>query len=455
MSMRFSLRRAATTVAAVGALALVGTVATPVAFAAPAKVGAVTGLAVDLTKPTDGPYELHATWNPATNAAEYRIKLVDVSTATTLQSVTLPAPAVEWETTTSLPAGTSLKVTVTAANGKRKGKPATKTVGLPDLTAPTGVYELTGRVVTTVTVTERSLSDDLTPAPSIARAVRWGDEGDVWHDWASGTTELQHAYPVPSPGETELYTMTVRVSDAAAPAPNSATYDLQVRIGDESAPTGGGYDAAPGAAWATLTDVALTETVAPTDDFSPSALTRAVKWGDAGNVWEAWPVGQTITHRYAAAGDYTPVVRVTDEALNGAEFTADQVTVSADAVAPVVKINVPKTGADSAAKWATVRGKASDTNGTGVLKASVRAVEKRGSSWYAYKPGKQKWVKAGTTQAAALAKAPWFNASLAPTGAWSASLVGLKLGVLVVQARAKDLVGNTSAAVSKKQRLTR
>jgi hypothetical protein len=277
----------------------------------------------------------------------------------------------------------------------------------------------------------------------------------VWQKWPAGTTELQHAYPVPAPGQTELYTMTVRVSDTAAPTPNTATYDLQVRIGDESAPSGGAYDAAPGAAWATLTDVVLTEASAPTDDFSPHALTRAVKWGDAGNVWQAWPVGQSLTHRYATAGNYTPVVRVTDEALNVAEFVADPVAVSVDAVGPVVTIRTPATGATTTAKWAVVRGTAADTAGSGVAATKVRAVEKRGTGWYSYKPAKKKWVKAGATKAAALGKAPWFAAALAPTGAWTASLSNLRVGVLVVQARATDRVGNVGTTVSKQQRLTR
>ncbi len=454
MSMRISLpwRRVVTTTVAVGALTLVGTMAGPVAQAKPVKVGALSGLAVQVAKPADGNYELHATWNAASNAAVYRVKLVDGDTLATLETATVTAPAVEWETTTELGAGDSLKLTVTPANGTRKGKASTKTVTLPDLTSPTGVYGLTSRVVTTVTVSQESLVDDVTPAGSIVRAVRWGDNGDVWQNWPNGATELQHAYPVPSPGQTELYALTVRVKDAAA---NTSTYDLQVRIGDESAPTGGAYDAAPGAAWASLTDVVLAEASAPTDDFSPNALTRSVKWGDAGNVWEEWPVGQTIGHRYATAGNFTPVVRVTDEALNSSEYAADAVTVIVDATAPLISIKKPKSGAASAAKWATVRGTATDAGGTGVGSAVIRAVEKRGTSWYAYKSAKQKWVKAGSTKAAALAKAPWFAATVAPAGAWTAPLAGLKPGVLVVQARATDLVANMSATASKKQRLTR
>jgi hypothetical protein len=314
-----------------------------------------------------------------------------------------------------------------------------------------GVFELSSRVVTTVTVTQQSLSDDVTPGASITRAVRWGDNGDVWKAWPTGSTEFQHAYPVPAPGQTELYTMTVRVADGAG---NTTTYDFQVRIGDEAAPTGGAYAASPGAAWATLTDVVLTETAAPTDDFSPHALTRSVKWGDAGNVWEAWPAGQTLTHTYATKGSYTPVVRVVDEALNASEYASSPVVVDEDTVAPLVKIKAPSTGAKARANWATLRGKATDTAGTGVAVARVRAVEKRAGVWFSYKPARKKWVKAGT-KAAALSKAPWYAASVAPTGAWTAGLSGLRSGTLVVQAKATDRVGNTSAVVSRQQLLTR
>ena len=174
MSMRSSLpwRRVATTTVAVGALTLVGALAGPVAQAKPVKVGALSGLAVQVAKPADGNYELHASWNDASNAAVYKVKLVDGDTLATLETATVAAPAVEWETTTELGAGDSLKLTVTPTNGKRKGRASTTTVTLPDLTAPTGSYVLNSRVVTTVTLDQLALSDDAVGRRA-SRASSW------------------------------------------------------------------------------------------------------------------------------------------------------------------------------------------------------------------------------------------------------------------------------------------
>jgi hypothetical protein len=84
----------------------------------------------------------------------------------------------------------------------------------------------------------------------------------------------------------------------------------------------------------------------------------------------------------------------------------------------------------------------------------VKAVEKRGTSWYAFKAATRTWVKAGLTKRAALKKATWVNAKPTATGAWAVRLGKLTKGTLVVQARAFDLRGNASTLVVKKASLT-
>lgn len=451
--MHFALPyRRAVTAAAIAAALTLGATAGPLtaANARPIKVGAVTGLDATITKPSGSPYHLHATWSAASNATAYKAKLVQVSsTVTTLATATVPAPTTAWDVSTALPVGTQVRITITPTNGTRKGKPATRTFVLPDVTPPVGQYQLTGRTGSTVTLGQLSASDD-NPAGIVSRSVRWDADG-AFESWplANGDS-LQHAYPVPS--QETVHAITVRLEDAAHLV---STYDLEVRLGDEVAPGGAVYDATPGTAWATLTQVTLSETAAAADPDHPGdPLVREVNWGDAGDTWVAWPSGTTISHVYPAAGSYTPTVRVTDQALNAATFAADQVTVAADTVAPAVTIRLPRTKRSYVSSWTTVKGKATDVAGTGVAKVQARAVERRGTSWYAYKPGSHTWAKAGATKAAALARAPWFTATLASTGLWSARLAHLRLGLLVVQARGVDLVHNTSAPVARKQLLS-
>jgi hypothetical protein len=102
--------------------------------------------------------------------------------------------------------------------------------------------------------------------------------------------------------------------------------------------------------------------------------------------------------------------------------------------------------------WKTLHGKATDA-GTGVKSVSVKAVEKRGRTWYAYNAATTTWVKAAT-KAKALAKTKAIVSTPNARHRWSAKLVGLRKGTLIVKVRATDHVKNRSVVLSRKASLT-
>lgn len=438
--------RTAALAAAAACMAIVTATAPAVAQSArPVKVGAVTGLAATVTKP-DTAYRIDSTWHAASNAVGYNVKLVNAA-GTTLASDSVSG--LSWSTTTNAAAGTTVRVVVTGFNGSRKGKPGTVSKVLPDLTAPTGAYDVAYDTATSTvaTVTQAALSDDVTAPAAITRSIDWGEQaGDHWTAWATGT-QLQHEYPSTLGVR---YQPRVRLQDAAG---NTAVLPLRgVVIGDESAPTGS-FTATPVNPWANLNKVTLTQT-AIDDNFSPSeSIERLVDWND-GTPPVIWSSGTVLQHLYTAAGTFAPTVTLADEAFNQADVEVNPVTVRIDSVKPTVRLQVPK-APKSVKSWLTLRGEAVDGAGTGVKSVEVRAVQKRGTSWYAFKPGSGTWVKAGATKAAAFSLAGARKVTPTSVGAFTARLPHLRLGTLMVRLVAVDRVGNRSATVSHRQVLVR
>ena len=424
--------------ALITALAVSLTGLVPSAHARPARVGAVTGLAVTIGTAAAG-YRVDATWNPASNANGYRVVL-STPAGTRLDSGDVSTTS--WTGTTTLSAGMQVKLTVTPYAGTRRGKAASVTRTLPDLRPPTATYTVTWQG-TEATVAETALSDDLTPVASIKRSIDWGD-GAGWQDWPVGTTSIQHGY-APTQGR---YVPLVRLEDLAG---NVAVLTLHaVVIADADAPQGS-YTVTPVSAWARYTPVNLTQT-SLSDDFTPAGLvSRVVAWGDG--VVASWPTGSVTRHVYRAGGTFTPVVTLTDEAGNTSTVTGAPVTVKVDSVAPRVTIIVPS-AYRRVSSWITLRGKAGDA-GVGVRHVRVKAVQKRGAYWYAYKPALRSWVRAGVTSAAALSKAGTATRTPAANRVWSLRLARLRKGTLLVRVVGVDRVGNTSAPVVRKQALTR
>jgi hypothetical protein len=414
---------------------LIGAFGTSAAEAKPTKPGGVTHLTATATPAAAGTYSVASSWDPATGATKYRVAIT--KSGTTLASATITTTS--WSPTiTSSPGTASVAVTPVALH--RRGATSQFSFPLADVTAPQGSYtsSWTGA---DATITEQSLSDDSGTA-GITRTVDWGDGTTV--PWASGTT-IDHHY-----GALGRYTPTVTLKDTAN---NTNLVSVPaIVIGDTTAPTGA-FSVAPGTAWAAFTAVTVTQT-ALHDDYSPDLnITRSVDWGD-GAVTSNWTGAGTITHVYTTAGTFSPTVTLSDEAHNSsAPLATSGVKVTVDSVAPVVKLLLP-TAKHSVTAWKTLKGRATDTAGTGVKRVSVRAVEKRGTAWYAYKAGTKTWVKAAS-KAKAFAKSRGLSLATTASHGWAGKLSGLREGTLVYKVKATDNVGNASAVVTHKATLTK
>jgi hypothetical protein len=274
--------------------------------------------------------------------------------------------------------------------------------------------------------------------------VNW-DDGGPTQAWTTGTT-LNHTYPLTA----QRYVPTVTLEDAAH---NSRVVHVPaVVINDLTAPTGT-FAVTPASAWAKLTQVTLTQS-ALSDNWSPQAkITRSVDWGD-GTPATAWTTGATLSHVYTVGGSFTPKVTITDEAQNAAQIATSAVVVHVDSAAPVVRLLLPRTHKHSVRAWRTLRGKATDTAGTGVKVVALRIVEKRGTRWYGYRPATHTWVKA-STMAKAFARSRALSRRTNSLHRWSARVAGLRKGTLVYRVKATDNVGNTSRTLTHRAALTK
>jgi hypothetical protein len=434
-----AVRGAVLSIVAVTTVMLVATAAPSVA-GKPVKPGKVTALAAEITM-SGTTYSLASTWHAATNTTSYQVKLVDAA-GTALDSDTVTTTA--WTAHTTRPAGTVVRVQVTPVSGTRKGGTVSLAKTLPDKTGPTGTFGVAW-TVSTATVTQQALSDNVSPEANITRWIDW-NEGAGFEAWLSGTT-VQNTYPATD----GIYRPLVKLVDQAG---NETVQKLHaVVIGDDTAPSGT-FTAGPATAWSKLTAVQLTQT-SLSDDFSnPADVTRLVDWAD-GSPITAWTSLTAVpTHVYATGGTYTPLVTITDEAGNTAQMAATAVAVTADTVKPVVRLTLPKRRLKYVGTWKTLKGRATDTAGTGVARVEVKAVQKRGTAWYAFKPTTRTWVKT-TTKARAFAKAGVRKVVPTTTGSWAAALPRLRKGTLVYKVVAVDKVANRSATVTHQQRLTR
>lgn len=416
---------------------VLATTATPAIAKPPAKP-TITTPTVSVTKPGNA-YNVKAEWTG--NGTKYAVKLID-NTGATLDSGTVTSPT--WTGHTTLGAGKAVRVTVTPYNGTRKGQAKTSnSLVLPDLTPPLGVFSVVRKNGTggEVALKLGSLTDDVTAPNNVKVDVNW-DEGEDAVKWPAPFSDLSHVYSE----EQAVHYVKVAVKDEAG---NTRVYPLTIVVNDTTPPSGA-FTVSSGNAWASFTDVALNEVIVTDNLSQPGQVARVVNWGD-GTAEQAWT--PTLKHKYAAGGTFTPKVKLIDEAGNESVVETSSVTVKVDAAGPAMKVKTPK-AKKSVRGWQTVRGNATDA-GVGMRNVLVKAVEKRGTSWYAFKAGTRKWVKAGLTKRAALKKATWAGVKPLASGAWAVRLGKLTKGTLVVQARAYDLRGNASSLVVKKASLTK
>ena len=230
---------------------------------------------------------------------------------------------------------------------------------------------------------------------------------------------------------------------------------LAVRVRDVTAPDGS-YTVSTASAAAGSTTVTLQQQ-SLSDDFTPaSGITRRVSWGD-GSAAVSWTSGTTTTHVFRSAGSFTPQVTLVDAAGNARTVSAPTVSVSPvarDTSAPSVWLVPPATSRSSVASWRVLRGASADGTGTGVRFVTLRVIEKRGATWFAYRAGSHSWVRA-TSRAAALRRASATRVVVSSSSSFQQRLYGLRRGLLEVRFTATDRAGNRSGTHLVARRLVR
>lgn len=426
------MRRLPVVVSLLLVITALGSVST--ATAAPAPLGQVQNLQADATSAAGGRYRVAATWGALARATSYAVKLAVNGVVVSSTRTTEPA----WSDTVAAVAGASARVTVTPFADKRRGKPRSVTISLPDVKAPTGSFAL-NTVDGTATVTQGEIGDDVTPDAEIQRYVDWG-QGAGFVPFADGLEDT-HTYT-----ETGRYPVQVKLVDAAG---NARILALGAAVvGDVSSPDGE-FSLSTATAWAKWTRVRLVEGSA-SDDMSPAEVVlRSVDWGD-GSPEQVWRGTAVRDHVYAAGGAYKVTVTLEDEAGNEADHELD-VTVTADTVDPVLTWRVPKRKPRSLRSWRYIRGSAQDGQ-TDVAFVRVKMVQRRDGRWVTYRSGR--WVRAAGKKAA-LRAATARRVTVSDLDLWRVRAPGLRRGVLVYRAWARDAVGNVGPQVTRSQRLTR
>ena len=319
-------------------------------------------------------------------------------------------------------------------------------VVIKDSTGPQGAYAGSSKEKLG-TITETTAPSDDFGGP-VTRTVFWGDaQNETGQAWSAGST-ITHPYTAQG-----RYLAYVLLSDQSG---NTTKVSTPIVIDDTLAPKA--TYSLPTRAWASFTTVTLTQTAGYAngwvDDFSPNGyVKRTVAWGD-GTQTSGLADATSLTHRYSAAGTYTPTVTLTDESGNTATITANAIVVRRDTTAPKVTVTLPTRSRNFVKKWGTLRGTAIDA-GVGVRKVRLQVVEKRGSTYYAYKFATKRWVKAGTRIGQAWRKAGVVGLRTSTRHTWSRSVAGLRRGVLTYRVDGIDRMGNTSKWLVHSQKLTR
>src|SRR4051794_1638972 len=327
-SLRRSSAAAVTAAIALGLITAVVPAAMSTAAAKPpSRPSTVSGLTLSATMPTDA-YEVSATWTAVANSTSYRVVMTNGAGAVLNQgSVT----ATGYAGLAAQPAGATVKVSVTAYNGRRHGKSATKSMVLPDLTAPTASYAVTPADSSdgNVTIEQTSLGDNVSSSAALTQHVEWGDGTST--DVAGTVAAIPHGYGAAK----AVYYPVVTVTDQAG---NHSAYPLTAVVDDVTAPAGV-FSVSPATAWARWTSVTVSQSSLSDDLSGADKISRLVAWGDGST--DPWTAGTTLSHVYTDAGSYSPSVTIADEGGNSATLATSTVAVAADQTAPVTRLFTP------------------------------------------------------------------------------------------------------------------
>lgn len=431
------MTKAAMRAVVLGSCTALALTAVPAQAAPKNKLGMVKNLTAEITKPAS--YQIRTDWDDLAGATSYQVKLTVGG-----QEDVLRTTASEWTfRRANLASGTNVQVSVTPLKdtNPRRGRVATITVPVPDLVPPTGSFSVTVEENTgNATLTRTAVSDDVTAAGTIQQVVDWGD-GSAPETVTGDVTP--HTYEV-GPA---VYHPTVTLTDEAG---NSAVLPLgPTPVKDAAPPTGTFTLGAPATVWADYTEVVLSQVEIDDDASANADIDRVVDWGD-GTV-EPWLGDVAPAHVFSTAGTRPVTVTLTDEAGKQTRVEVGAIEVTADEVAPALKVKKPAKRR-SVKAWRTVRGTLVDA-GVGADSVSVKVVQKRGKRWFAYRATTRNWVKA-TSKRNALRRSR--AGVVSPVdAAWRMRIKNLRKGTLVVKARGTDHVGNVSRPVVRKQVLTR
>ena len=149
------------------------------------------------------------------------------------------------------------------------------------------------------------------------------------------------------------------------------------------------------------------------------------------------------THTFDDPGSYR--VTLTVASAGGTATVTRTITVrkSHDTTAPHVRLRRPHTRPSSVSAWRTLRGRTSDRSGSGVRYVTIRVIERRHGTWFAYHADTHTWLRAAS-RARALQKAGVARVEPTPTGRFHLRLLGLRHGLLKVRFTATDHNGNVS-----------
>ena len=290
------------------------------------------------------------------------------------------------------------------------------------------------------------LDVDFTDTSTGGTPTSWSwDFGD---GGSSSLANPSHTYTKPG-----SYPVTLTAKNSGG---TSTTLPQTITVRDTNAPVGSFSVSPSNSAVAGSTTVTLQQQSLSDDFTAASDITRKVDWGD-GTAAVAWTSGTTTSHVYSRAGTFTPRVTLTDAAgnqrtISSAPFLVIGSPTARDTAAPSVSLLTPS-NPSAVSAWRTLRGKTSDGSGSGVRYVTVRVIEKRGSSWFAYRSSTHSWVRAAS-KAAALRRAGAARIAVS-SASFHERLYGLRKGLLEVRFTATDRAGNTSGTHLVTRRLLR
>ncbi|GIM93590.1 hypothetical protein [Paractinoplanes toevensis] len=293
----------------------------------------------------------------------------------------------------------------------------------PVNTPPTASYALDSTAIwagQSVILTESGVTDDTTAPDAITRTVDWGD----------GTTDGRFTHQYQSTG---TFGVKVTLNDGALDGSGVFTTGSAVTV-----------TTSPGTyAWQKSPIY-----IFPT--YQEQATMLASGLPATAQVWNAWGDGETSLLRTGTSatarhwfgyGTWTPKITLQNGQGRATARAANQLTVLEDTTRPTVSLTVPASP-NKAASWATVRGRAADSE-AGIDVVGVQYYKYNQTTIYYYNFSTGTWVKYTTGQAL-----PYTAQALRPVdaaGNWSVAAKGLGKGwTFEVDYYAWDKVGNIS-----------